>query len=176
MVSARRLPRLEKARSGIAGFDEITNGGLPKGRPTILCGGPGCGKTMLAVEFLVRGAMQFNEPGVLMSFEETGDDITKNVASLGFDLADLTRRKKIVTDYVHIEPAEIQETGTYDLEGLFVRLRYAVESVKAKRVVLDTLEAVFSGFSNQGLLRAEIRRLFRWMKDRGLTAVVTAER
>src|ERR1700743_1772063 len=168
--------KLEKALTGIAGFDQITNGGLPKGRPTIVCGGPGCGKTMFAMEFLVRGATQFKEPGVLMTFEETGDEMTKNVASLGFDLKGLVDRKKLMMDYVKIEPAEIQETGAYDLEGLFVRLQYAVDSIGAKRVVLDTLEAVFSGFSNAGMLRAEIRRLFRWLKDRGLTTVVTAER
>jgi circadian clock protein KaiC len=167
---------LEKSLTGIAGFDQITNGGLPKGRPTIVCGGPGCGKTMFAMEFLVRGATEFNEPGVLMTFEETGDEMTKNVASLGFDLKALAARKKIMMDYVKIEPAEIQETGAYDLEGLFVRLQYAVDKIGAKRVVLDTLEAIFSGFANSGMLRAEIRRLFRWLKDRGLTTVVTAER
>ena len=167
---------LEKSLTGIAGFDQITNGGLPKGRPTIVCGGPGCGKTMFAMEFLVRGATEFNEPGVLMTFEETGDEMTKNVASLGFDLKALATRKKIMMDYVKIEPAEIQETGAYDLEGLFVRLQYAVDKIGAKRVVLDTLEAIFSGFANSGMLRAEIRRLFRWLKDRGLTTVVTAER
>jgi circadian clock protein KaiC len=168
--------QLEKALTGIAGFDQITNGGLPKGRPTIVCGGPGCGKTMFAMEFLVRGATEFKEPGVLMTFEETGDEMTKNVASLGFDLKALAARKKLMLDYVKIEPAEIQETGAYDLEGLFVRLQYAVDKIGAKRVVLDTLEAVFSGFANAGILRAEIRRLFRWLKDRGLTTVVTAER
>jgi circadian clock protein KaiC len=176
--SAKEKPvhQLEKALTGIRGFDQITNGGLPKGRPTIVCGGPGCGKTMFAMEFLVRGATEFNEPGVLMTFEETGDEMTKNVASLGFDLKSLTARKKMVIDYVKIEPAEIEETGAYDLEGLFVRLQYAVDSIGAKRIVLDTLEAVFSGFANAGVLRAEIRRLFRWLKDRGLTTVVTAER
>ncbi len=174
--SEKPLPKLEKALTGITGFDQITKGGLPKGRPTIVCGGPGCGKTMFAMEFLVRGATEFNEPGVLMTFEETGDEMTKNVASLGFDLKALSSRKKLIMDYVKIEPAEIEETGAYDLEGLFVRLQYAVDSIGAKRVVLDTLEAVFSGFSNSGLLRAEIRRLFRWLKDRGLTTVATAER
>ena len=148
--SAKEKPvhQLEKALTGIRGFDQITNGGLPKGRPTIVCGGPGCGKTMFAMEFLVRGATEFNEPGVLMTFEETGDEMTKNVASLGFDLKSLTARKKMVIDYVKIEPAEIEETGAYDLEGLFVRLQYAVDSIGAKRIVLDTLEAVFSGFAN----------------------------
>ena len=171
-----RLTRLEKSATGIAGFDEVTNGGLPKGRPTIVCGGPGCGKTMFALEFLVRGAKDFNEPGVLLTFEETGEEMTKNVASLGFDLKGLAARGKIALDYVRIEPSEIEETGEYDLEGLFIRLQHAVESVGAKRVVLDTMEAIFSGFSNTGTLRAEIRRLFRWLKDRGLTTVVTAEK
>ena len=168
--------QLEKARTGIAGFDEVTKGGVPKGRPTIVCGGPGCGKTMFALEFLVRGAVQYNEPGVLMTFEETSEDMKKNVASLGFDLKGLAARKKLVLEYVRIEPSEIQETGEYDLEGLFIRLKHAVDSIGAKRVVLDTPEAIFSGFSNTGLLRGEIRRLFRWLKDRGLTTVVTAEK
>jgi circadian clock protein KaiC len=172
----RHLPQLEKSPTGITGFDEITRGGLPKGRCSIVSGGPGCGKTMFAVECLVRGATQFGEPGVLMTFEEPADEMAKNVASLGFDLKSLEARKKIVMDYVHIEPAEIQETGTYDLEGLFVRLQYAVDSIGAKRVVLDTPEAIFSGFSNQGLLRAEMRRLFRWLRERGLTTIITAER
>jgi circadian clock protein KaiC len=181
MVNSRRTPRLdtpqlEKSPTGITGFDEITKGGLPKGRPSIVCGGPGCGKTMFAVECLVRGATEFGEPGVLMTFEEPAEEMAKNVASLGFDLKDLVARKKLVMDYVYIEPAEIQETGSYDLEGLFVRLQYAVDSISARRVVLDTLEAIFSGFSNPGLLRAEIRRLFRWLRERGLTTIVTAER
>src|SRR5256714_5773781 len=170
----RAVPQLEKSFTGITGFDEVTHGGIPKGRPTIVCGGPGCGKTMFAIEFLVRGATHFGEPGVLMTFEETADEMAKNVASLGFDLKDLAAKHKLVTDYVRIEPSEIQETGEYDLEGLFVRLQHAVDSIGAKRVVLDTLEAVFSGFSNAGVLRAEIRRLFRWLKDRGLTTVLTA--
>jgi circadian clock protein KaiC len=172
----RLSPTLEKSLTGITGFDEITKGGVPQGRPTIVCGGPGCGKTMFALEFLVRGAMQYDEPGVLMTFEETTEEMTKNVASLGFDLRDLETRKKLFMDYVRVEPTEFRETGEYDLEGLFVRLQHAVDSVGAKRVVLDTLEAVFSGFGNTGLLRAEIRRLFRWLKDRGLTTVVTAEK
>ena len=168
--------RLEKARTGIAGFDEVTNGGVPKGRPTIVCGGPGCGKTMFALEFLVRGATEYNEPGVLMTFEETSEEMARNVASLGFDLEGLAARKKLVLEYVRIEPAEIHETGEYDLEGLFIRLQHAVNKIGAKRVVLDTVEAIFSGFANTGLLRAEIRRLFRWLKDRGLTTIVTAEK
>jgi circadian clock protein KaiC len=173
---ARAFPQLKKAPTGITGFDEITAGGLPAGRPTIVCGGPGCGKTMFAMEFLVRGATQFNEPGVLMTFEETSDEMIRNVESLGFNLKGLVARKKLFLDYVRIEPSEIQETGEYDLEGLFIRLQHAIDSVGARRVVLDTLEAVFSGFSNRGMLRAEIRRLFRWLKDHRLTTVVTAER
>ncbi len=174
-ASANRK-RLEKARTGIAGFDEVTNGGVPKGRPTIVCGGPGCGKTMFAVEFLVHGALEYDEPGVLMTFEETSEEMEKNVASLGFDLKRLVARKKLILEYVRIEPSEIQETGEYDLEGLFIRLQHAVDTIGAKRVVLDTIEAIFSGFSNTGILRAEIRRLFRWLKNRRLTTVVTAEK
>jgi circadian clock protein KaiC len=175
-AAPRAFPQLKKAPSGIGGFDEITGGGLPAGRPTIVCGGPGCGKTMFAMEFLVRGATEFGEPGVLMTFEETGEEMSRNVESLGFNLPVLVAQKKLFLDYVRIEPSEIQETGEYDLEGLFVRLQHAVESVGAKRVVLDTVEAIFSGFANVGMLRAEIRRLFRWLKDRGLTTVITAER
>ena len=167
---------LPKCPTGIHGLDEITNGGLPRGRPTLVCGGAGCGKTLFAVEFLVRGAMQFGEPGVFMSFEETSAELKSNVASLGFDLARLIRHKKIVLDYVYIERSEIEETGEYDLEGLFVRLNHAIDSIGAKRVVLDTLEALFAGLPNERILRAELRRLFRWLKDKGVTAVITAER
>ncbi len=167
---------IEKAPTGIYGLDEITRGGLPKGRVTLVCGGPGSGKTMLATEFLARGAHQFDEPGVFMAFEETEEELVKNVASLGFDLKALIEQNLVAVDYVYIDPYEIQETGEYDLEGLFLRIGLAVERVGAKRVVLDTLEALFSGFSNQMILRAELRRLFRWLKDRGITAIVTAER
>ncbi len=172
-VPATQLP---KCATGIQGLDEITGGGLPRGRPTLVCGGAGCGKTLLAAEFLVRGATHFGEPGVFMAFEETEAELTVNVASLGFDLAGLVRRKKIVVDFVHIERSEIQETGEYDLEGLFVRLNYAIDSIGAKRVVLDTLEALFAGLPNEAILRAELRRLFRWLKVKGVTAVITAER
>ncbi len=168
--------QLRKSPTGIPGLDEITGGGLPEGRPTIVCGGPGCGKTMLGIEFLVRGATRFDEPGVHMAFEETPQELTENVASLGFNLADLSSQNKLYLEYVHIERGEIQESGEYDLEGLFIRLGHAIDSIGAKRVVLDTLEALFSGFSNQGILRAEIRRLFRWLKDKGVTTVITAER
>ncbi|MEO5958285.1 MAG: circadian clock protein KaiC, partial [Opitutaceae bacterium] len=167
---------MPKCPTGIQGLDEITGGGLPRGRPTLVCGGAGCGKTLLAAEFLVRGAVQFGEPGVFMSFEETGAELKANVASLGFDLAGLVRRKKILLEHVHIERSEITETGEYDLEGLFVRLNLAIDSIGAKRVVLDTLEALFAGLPNEAILRAELRRLFRWLKDKGVTAVITAER
>ena len=167
---------LPKAPTGILGLDEISGGGLPRGRTTIVCGGPGCGKTMLGMEFLARGAQQFNEPGVLIAFEEPIHEMERNVASLGFDLKNLVDRKKLYLDYVYVEPSEIQETGDYDLEGLFIRLQHAVDSVGAKRIFLDTLEALFSGFSNESLLRAELRRLFRWLKDHNLTAVITAEK
>jgi circadian clock protein KaiC len=167
---------LPKCPTGIQGLDEITGGGLPCGRPTLVCGGAGCGKTLLAAEFLVRGAVEFGEPGVFMAFEETEKELTANVASLGFDLAGLVRRKKIVIDYVHIERSEVQESGEYDLEGLFVRLGHAIDSVGAKRVVLDTLEVLFASLPNEAILRSELRRLFRWLKDKGVTAVITAER
>ncbi len=174
--SASPASLLPKCPTGIQGLDEITGGGLPRGRPTLVCGGAGCGKTLLAAEFLVRGAVQFGEPGVFMAFEETEAELKANVASLGFDLAGLVRRKKIMLDYVHIEASEITETGEYDLEGLFVRLNHAIDSIGAKRVVLDTLEALFAGIPNEAILRAELRRLFRWLKDKGVTAVITAER
>ncbi|RZL04356.1 MAG: circadian clock protein KaiC [Rubrivivax sp.] len=167
---------LQKAPTGIQGLDEITRGGLPRGRPTLVCGGAGCGKTMLAAEFLVRGATEFQEPGVFMMFEENADELTTNLRSLGFDLDKLRRQKKIALDFVHIERSEIEETGEYDLEGLFIRLAHAIESVGAKRVVLDTVEALFAGLPNHAILRAELRRLFRWLKDRGMTAIITGER
>ncbi len=167
---------LPKCPTGIQGLDEITGGGLPRGRPTLVCGGAGCGKTLLAAEFLVRGAAQFDEPGVFMAFEETEAELQANVASLGFDLRDLVRRGKLLIEHVHIERSEIEETGDYDLEGLFVRLNHAIDSVGAKRIVLDTLEALFAGIPNEAVLRAELRRLFRWLKVKGVTAVITAER
>jgi len=169
-------PHLPKCPTGIHGLDEITAGGLPRGRPTLVCGGAGCGKTLFAMEFLVRGAVQFGEPGVFMSFEETEAELKSNVASLGFDLADLVLHKKIALDYVYIERSEIEETGEYDLEGLFVRLNHAIDSIGARRVVLDTLEALFAGLPNEAILRAELRRLFRWLKEKGVSAVITAER
>ena len=169
------LKFLEKCPTGISGLDEITQGGLPRGRSTLICGSAGCGKTLLAMEFIVRGITEFDEPGVFLAFEETETDLAKNVASLGFDVPDLIKRKKLVIDYIHIEPQEIIETGEYDLDGLFVRLNAAIESVGAKRVVLDTVEILFGGLSNEGILRAELRRLIRWLKSKGVTSVITGE-
>ncbi|WP_022825846.1 circadian clock protein KaiC [Hymenobacter norwichensis] len=174
--AAPRLATLPKAPSGIEGLDEITEGGLPLGRPTLICGSAGCGKTLMGVEFLVRGALEYNEPGVLMAFEETSEELAANVASLGFDLPALQAQKLLRVDHVHVDRSEIEETGEYDLEGLFIRLGYAIDSINAKRVVLDTIESLFSGFSNQAVLRSEIRRLFRWLKDKGVTTIITAER
>lgn len=167
---------LPKAPTGIGGFDEITQGGLPRGRPTLVCGGAGCGKTLFAMTFLVNGVRRFNEAGVLMSFEEGAEDLTANVASLGYDVASLIAGRQLLIDHVRVERSEIEEAGEYDLEGLFVRLGHAIDTVGAKRVVLDTPEALFSGFSDEGVLRAELRRLFGWLKERGVTAVITGER
>ncbi|MHB8139413.1 MAG: circadian clock protein KaiC [Smithellaceae bacterium] len=166
---------LEKCPTGIKGLDEITKGGLPKGRPTLICGSAGCGKTLFAMEFLLRGALDFGEPGVFMTFEETPADLAKNFISLGFDINDMMSRGLIAMDHVYIERSEIEETGEYDLEGLFIRLGNAIDSVGAKRVVLDTIEALFSGLSNAAIIRAELRRLFHWLKERGVTAIVTGE-
>jgi circadian clock protein KaiC len=167
---------LNKTLTGITGLDEITGGGIPMGRPTLICGQAGCGKTLMSIEFIVRGATTFDEPGVFMAFEEKADELTANVASLGFDLAKLQKEKKLKIDYVHIDRSEIEETGEYDLDGLFIRLGYAIDSIGAKRVVLDTIENLFSGLSNQAILRAELRRLFTWLKEKGVTAIVTGER
>ena len=179
-TNSRRLrskpTALEKESTGIPGFDEITRGGVPKGRPTLICGSAGAGKTLFAMEFLVRGATQFNEPGVFISFEESDEELATNVASLNFDLHELVAEKKLVLDYVFIERSEIEETGEYDLEGLFLRLDHAITSIGAKRIVLDTLEALFSALPNEAIIRAELRRLFRWLKEKGLTAVITCER
>jgi len=167
---------LPKALTGVRGLDEITGGGLPRGRPTLICGSAGCGKTLLSLEFLVRGATEYGEPGVFMAFEETGEELAQNVRSLGFDLNKLVKQKKLLLDFVRVERNEIEETGEYDLEGLFIRLNAAIESIGAKRVVLDTIETLFSGLENEGILRSELRRLFRWLKDKGVTAVITGER
>jgi circadian clock protein KaiC len=170
--SVRQLP---KALTGIQGLDEITGGGLPRGRPTLVCGSPGCGKTILAMEFLIAGARK-GEPGVFMSFEESIDDLTLNFASIGFDLGSFTGRRKIALDYVSVERNEIKETGAYDLDGLFIRLGHAIDSIGAKRVVLDTIETLFAGLSDTRTLRAELRRLFNWLRTKGVTAIVTGER
>ncbi len=167
---------LTKSPTGIEGLDEITGGGLPKGRPTLVCGAAGCGKTLFAMEFLVRGATQYHEPGVFMSFEETADELTKNVASLGFDLNRIVASKRLLIDHVQVERSEIEETGEYDLDGLFIRLEHAIHSIGAKRVVLDTVESLFAGLPNPLILRAELRRLFRWLKNKGMTAIITGEK
>ena len=167
---------LPKSPTGIPGMDEITGGGLPQGRPTLVAGGAGCGKTLFAMEFLVNGATQFDEPGVFVAFEENAEELAQNVASLGFDLKKLNKQKKLIVDHVHVERSEIEETGDYDLEGLFIRLGHAIDSIGARRVVLDTIEVLFSALPNQGILRAELHRLFRWLKDKGVSAVITAER
>src|SRR5262245_59006983 len=173
--SAKRV-LLKKAPTGIEGLDEITDGGLPQGRPSLICGGPGCGKSLLGIEFLVRGATQFGEPGVLMTFEETEEDIRKNVASLGFDVDQLIRQKKLVIDFVKVERQEISENGEYDLDGILIRLGHAINSIGAKRVTLDTIESLFAGLSNEAILRAELRRLFNWLKSKGMSTVITAEK
>ena len=168
--------QLKKTLTGITGLDEITRGGLPAGRPTLICGEAGCGKTLMSLEFLVRGILDYNEPGIFMAFEEKSQELALNVASLGFDLEKLQKEKKLKLDYVHIDRSEIEETGEYDLDGLFIRLGYAIDSIGARRVVLDTIENLFSGLSNQAILRAELRRLFHWLKEKGVTAIVTGER
>jgi len=180
---ARTRPRppspsgtLPKVATGIVGLDEITGGGLPKGRPTLVCGSAGCGKTLFAMEFLVRGAVEHGEPGVFIAFEETPEELAQNVRSLGFDVDDLIAKKKIAIDYIRVERSEITETGEFDLDGLFIRLALAIDTVGAKRVVLDTIETLFGGFTNQGVLRSELRRLFRWLKDKKVTCVITGER
>jgi circadian clock protein KaiC len=172
-VAKRELP---KAPTGIQGLDQITGGGLPRGRPTLICGSAGCGKTVLAMEFLVRGAVQYGEPGVFIAFEETPTELAQNVRSLGFDLDDMVKRKQLRMDFVRVERSEIDEAGEYDLEGLFIRIGHALDMIGAKRVVLDTIEVLFAGLSNTGIVRSELRRLFRWLKDKGVTAVITGER
>jgi len=171
-----KYPTLPKTPTGITGLDEITGGGIPKGRPTLVCGDAGCGKTLMSLEFIIKGAIDFDEPGVFMAFEEKTEELAMNVASLGFDLDKLQEEKKIKLDHVHIDRSEIEETGEYDLEGLFIRLNYAIDNIGAKRVVLDTLENLFSSLTNEAVLRAELRRLFHWLKGKGVTAIITGER
>ncbi|GGH02663.1 circadian clock protein KaiC [Mucilaginibacter phyllosphaerae] len=175
-IGPKSYSTLAKVLTGITGLDEITEGGLPKGRPTLICGEAGSGKTLMSIEFIVRGAIQYNEPGVFVAFEEKSDELAMNVASLGFDLKKLQDEKKLRIDHIHIDRSEIEETGEYDLEGLFIRLGYAIDSIGAKRVVLDTLENLFSGLDNLAVLRTELRRLFSWLKEKGVTAIITGER
>jgi circadian clock protein KaiC len=169
-------PFVRKSPTGVSGLDEITDGGLPTGRPTLIAGGPGSGKTLLGISFLVNGIRQFGEPGVLMTFEENALELAQDVASLGVDLQALVDAGQLVIDYVRVERSEIEETGEYDLEGLFVRLDHSIRTVGARRVMLDTLESLFSGLPNETILRAELRRLLRWLRDRGMTVVITGER
>ena len=166
---------LQKVPTGIRGLDQVTHGGFPKGRTALVCGGPGAGKTLLGLEFLVRGAQMYNEPGVCVAFEETVEELTTNMASLGHNLATLVKSKKLSIDYVEVERKQIEETGEYNLDGLFVRLEQAIDEIKAKRVLLDTVELLFLGLNNEGIVRAELRRLFHWLKNKGVTAVITAE-
>jgi circadian clock protein KaiC len=175
MRQQRTHPQLPKAATGIAGFDEVTSGGLPKGRPTLVCGGPGCGKTLFSLQFLIYGA-EHGEPGVFVAFEETDDDLIKNVRSLGYNLESFVKRKKIAIEYIRVERAEIEETGEYDLEALFIRLNDAIKMTGAKRVVIDSVETLFAGLSDTGVLRSELRRLFVWLKERGITAIITGEK
>ncbi|MEA2479025.1 MAG: circadian clock protein KaiC [Thermoleophilaceae bacterium] len=176
MVTTKSLHALPKAATGISGLDEVTRGGLPAGRPTLVCGPAGCGKTLLAMEFLVRGITEFGDPGVFVAFEESAPDLTANVASLGFDLAQLEADGRLVIDHVNAVAAEMDEAGDWDLDGLFLRLGAAIDRVGAKRIVIDTIETLFGAFSNTALLRSELRRLFAWLKEREVTAVITAER
>jgi circadian clock protein KaiC len=181
MAGAARIRKtaeraLPKALTGIQGLDEITAGGLPRGRPTLICGSAGCGKTLLAMEFLLHGALEHNEPGVFMAFEETAEELAQNMRPLGFDLDDLVHKQMLAVDFVRVERGEIEEAGEFDLEGLFVRLGYAIDAIGAKRVVLDTIETLFSSLPNAAIIRAELRRLFRWLKDKGVTAIITGER
>lgn len=171
-----KLPTVRKCPTGIAGLDQITSGGLPRGRTTLVCGSAGCGKTLFGMQFLVNGIQHYDEPGVFVAFEETADDLTHNVASLGFDLQTLSNEGKLAVDHVRVERSEIEESGEYNLEGLFLRLDMAIRSVKAKRLVIDTLETLFGGLDNYAVLRSELRRLFSWLKERGVTAIITAER
>lgn len=172
----KTLPRFPKSLTGIDGLDEITLGGIPLGRPTLICGEAGSGKTLFAMEYIIKGATQFNEPGVFMAFEEKAEELTLNVAAMGFDVKKLIAQKKMRLDHVYIERSEIEETGEYDLGGLFIRLGYAIDSIKAKRVVLDTIENLFAGLSNEAIIRSELRRLFSWLKEKGVTAIITGEK
>ena len=176
MALVPNTKELRKSRTGIRGLDEVLGGGLPAGRPTLVCGGPGCGKTLLAMEFLVNGAAEFGEPGLFMAFEETAEELTENVASLGFDLDALVARKLLAVHHVELRRYELEEAGEYDLEGLFLRLGQAIDAIKAKRVALDTIEVLFARVSNLGVVREALHRLFGWLKKKGVTAIITSER
>ena len=168
--------KLHKCLTGIDGLDALTEGGFPKGRPTLICGSAGCGKTLMSVQFLINGILQENDNGVFMSFEESSNDLTTNVNSLGFDLEKLKSENRLIVEHVRVERSQVEETGEYDLDGLFIRLGHAIDKINAKRIVLDTIETLFSCFSNDAILRSELRRLFNWIKEKGVTAVITAEK
>lgn len=175
LLASDREP-LQKSLTGVNGLDEVTYGGLPTGRPTLVCGAAGCGKTLLAMEFLVNGAMKYDEPGIFVSFEERPEELAENVRSLGYDLPAMIEERKLGMEYVEVDPLETFETGDYNLDALFIRLGLAIDTIGAKRIVLDTVETLFGGLTNHSIVRAELRRLFRWLKERGVTAIVTCER
>ena len=175
-AASPQLPAVEKSPTGIIGLDEVTYGGLPTGRPTLLCGFAGCGKTIFSMTFLYNGAVDYDEPGVFIAFEERPEDLIKNVGSLNYDIQKLIADKKLAVDHVHIDPNEIAESGDYDLQGLFIRLGFAIDQIGAKRVVIDTIETLFGGLKNEMILRSELRRLFEWLKQKGVTAIITGER
>ena len=169
-------PQLQKCPTGIQGLDEITAGGLPRGRPTLVCGDAGSGKTILAMQFLAQGITEFDEPGVFIAFEENAQDLALNMTSMGVDVQRLCAENKLAIDWVHVDAADIEEAGEYDLEALFIRIQCAVQKVQARRIVLDSIEALFSTLKDQSVLRSELQRLFRWIKEQQLTAIVTGER
>jgi len=171
----KALHQMHKCPTGITGFDEITGGGLPQNRITLICGGTGSGKTLLGIDFLINGATNYSEPGIFMSFEETEEELYKNVASLNLDLQGLVSHKKLLLEFVLLERRDMQDKGDFNLEGLFIRLEHAIDSIGAKRVVLDSTESLFAGVTDAGILRLEIKRLFRWLKDKHVTAIVTGE-
>jgi len=164
-----------KTPTGTAGLDEITKGGIPTGRNTLVCGGAGSAKTLFAMKYLLCGALQYNEPGLCVTFEENPEELAQNLASLGYDIAALVKKKMLLIDHVEIARHEFEETGEYDLSGLFVRMEHAIRSIGAKRVALDTIEVLFSGLPNEAIVRSELRRLFRWLKSQGVTTMITAE-
>ncbi|MBA3285861.1 MAG: circadian clock protein KaiC [Nitrosopumilus sp.] len=166
---------LKKCPTGIIGLDEITFGGLPKNRCTLICGGAGSGKSIFGIEFVIRGAEFYKEPGLFVAFEENEEELNQNITSLGFNIKELIDSNLLVLDYVHIDRAEFKEIGSYNLDGLFIRLSDSIDRFKIKRVVLDTIEVLFGNFTNEIILRSELQRLFRWFKEKNVTVVVTAE-